>query len=134
MTTPEIFMWAATALNIGGVCYSAWFVKRHNRLHGNLVDMSKELIEALENELQKRVELTMDLAQLHSDKKELREAAEFEARVAAKLVTVPLLGCNSNCPWNKMDPKNSFGCIHEYERRFCRLRNARLAVEEEMDR
>ena len=64
---------------------------------------------------------------------ELRDAAEFEARVAAKLATVPILGCNSNCPWNKMDPQNSFGCIHEYERRFCRLRNARLAVEEEMD-
>lgn len=63
---------------------------------------------------------------------ELREAAEFEARVAARLATVPLLGC-SKCPWNKINPKSSFECIHEYEMRFCRLREARLTVEEEMD-
>ena len=65
---------------------------------------------------------------------QLKDAAEFEARVAARLATVPLLGCNSKCPWNKINPKSSFECIHEYEMRFCRLREARLAVEEEMDR
>ena len=49
---------------------------------------------------------------------ELREAAEFEARVAAKLAKGSwdgiLLHCTSTCPWHSIDPKDSIRCIHEY--------------------
>lgn len=126
MTTPEICMWAATAMNIAGLVTSVWHMRTRAKHGKRLAAISKDLFSMVEDEMQKRVELIKEIMQL-------RDAAAFEARVAAKLATVPLLGCNSNCPWNKMDPQNSFGCIHEYERRFCRLRNARIAVEEEMD-
>lgn len=136
MTTLEMIMWAATALNAGGACYYAWLIRRHNRLNGNLVDMSKALIEALENELQKRVELTMDVMRLTSERNELRDAAKFEARVAKRLTGgLWIFGfCSKNCPWNRMDPKDSFSCVDEKRgMKFCRLRDARCWVEKEMD-
>lgn len=65
---------------------------------------------------------------------ELREAAEFEARVAAKLArTIGFSCCHHECPWNKMNPKDSIRCIHAFNFSFCRLRNARLEVEEGME-
>ena len=68
---------------------------------------------------------------------ELREAAEFEARVAAKLAKASwgdiLLHCTSACPWHSMDPKDSTRCVHSFNLSFCRLRAARCAVEEEFD-
>ena len=68
---------------------------------------------------------------------ELRDAAEFEARVAKKLANATwdgiLLHCTSACPWHNMDPKDSIRCIHEKKFGFCRLREARLEVEEELD-
>ena len=66
-------------------------------------------------------------------KEQYKDAAEFEARVAAKLAkTNWITGCNSNCPWSRMNPKDSDNCVHGLSFGFCELRNARLAVEEEM--
>ena len=67
---------------------------------------------------------------------ELREAAEFEARVAAILAGrfFRLQNCSTLCPWSKMDPQDAHHCI--YARKglsFCAMRAARCAVEEEMD-
>ncbi len=65
---------------------------------------------------------------------QFREAAEFEARVAAKLAkTNWITGCNSNCPWSRMNPKDSDNCVHGLSFGFCELRAARCAVEEEME-
>ena len=134
MTTPEICMWAATALNAGGACYYAWLIRRHNRLHGNLMYIAKEFV----NELQKRFELIRDVMRLTSERNDLREGAAFEARVAKKLAKKGdriIASCSSKCPWHKMDPKDTFACIGErHGKEFCRLREARLSVEEEMDR
>ena len=57
-----------------------------------------------------------------------REAAEFEARVAAKLATVICAGCED---FNKKDvcPLAIYQAIGLYE---CRMKHARLAVEREM--
>ena len=120
MTTPEMFMWAATALNAGGACYYAWLIRRHNRLHGDLVYISKEF----ENELQKRVELIMDVMRLTSERKEFRDAAEFEARVAEKLAWHATIYYRRGCRYGDEDDTPS-----DFEI----LRDARIQVEEEMD-
>ena len=67
---------------------------------------------------------------------EYRDAAEFEARVAKRLTGgLWIFGfCSQNCPWNRMDPNDSFSCVDEKRgMRFCRLRDARCWVEKEMD-
>ena len=68
-------------------------------------------------------------------KEQYKDAAEFEARVAKKLARRGpfFLHCDSRCPWYKQDTKDTYSCIHEYAFGFCRLREARIAVEEEMD-
>ena len=65
---------------------------------------------------------------------DFREAAEFEARVAKRLARRMGFSCyRSECPWNRMNPKDSTRCIHSFEFGFCRLRDARIEVEEELD-
>lgn len=66
---------------------------------------------------------------------EFRDAAEFEALVAKKLARHGpfFLHCDSRCPWYKQDTKDTYSCIHEYSFGFCRLRDARIEVEEEME-
>lgn len=61
-----------------------------------------------------------------------RDAAEFEARVAVYLAKAPCLTCPDNpqggCSTRKL---NSYGRAHVEA---CRLKHARLAVEEEMEK
>lgn len=70
---------------------------------------------------------------LEIDIRDVLDASEFEALVAAKLSRAHAIKYCSRCPWNRMDPKDSFSCVHAYNMSFCFLRDARLAVEEEMD-
>lgn len=61
-----------------------------------------------------------------------RDAAEFEARVAAKLTLeepcpLPENADLDECPYFTEDDGSAFSC------RWCRLKRARIAVEEEMD-
>ena len=65
----------------------------------------------------------------HSD---YRDAAEFEARVAEKLTLkepcpLPENADLDDCPYFIEDEESAFSC------RWCRLKRARIAVEEEMD-
>lgn len=61
-----------------------------------------------------------------------RDAAEFEARVAEKLTLkepcpLPENADLDDCPYFTEDDGSAFSC------RWCRLKRARIAVEEEMD-
>lgn len=61
-----------------------------------------------------------------------RDAAEFEARVAEKLTLkepcpLPEHADLDDCPYFTEDDGSAFSC------RWCRLKRARIAVEEEMD-
>ena len=61
-----------------------------------------------------------------------RDAAEFEARVAEKLTLkepcpLPENADLDDCPYFIEDEESAFSC------RWCRLKRARIAVEEEMD-
>lgn len=90
----------------------------------------RETVSLKKNILNKHIQCS----NLSGNVVQLREAAEFEARVAKKLAkTNWITGCNSNCPWSRMNPKDSDNCVHGLSFGFCELRNARLEVEEEMD-
>ena len=61
-----------------------------------------------------------------------RDAAEFEARVAEKLTLkepcpLPEHADHDDCPYFIEDEESAFSC------RWCSLKRARIAVEEEMD-
>ena len=133
MTTPEIVMYAATALNIGCCISAIWYAEKVNKGSMEFIDQSEEIVDDL---LHKNVDLMVEKMHLISERNELRDAAEFEARVVERLTNQRwrLGTCSSECPWSKMDPKDSFSCIYESKGNgFCALRAARCKVEEEMD-
>ena len=103
--------------------------------NNTIADMKKDLYEA-----KQQVEnLKNDIAQLHKDRLleklkygQLLEAAEFDSLVAkrlAKRMGSPFY-CNSECYWYKFQGE---GCKHEYNKSFCRLREARIEVEQELE-
>ena len=70
---------------------------------------------------------------------EFRDAAEFEARVATKLAQgVISQPCDNdefwyyNCPYRKRKTRNSQSVL-EFPCTWCRLKQVRLTVEDEMD-